>query len=245
MLLSLDEIAPVAPQDRNAIEQLAQRSIRIVAARHDVIGEGDVPHFVYLLREGWACRYKALRDGRRQIVAFLIPGDLFGADVPVARAMDHSIGAITALRLSEMATADFEAMTGSRPAIGGALWRYELANASIQREWTLNIGQRTALERLAHVLLETYLRLEAAGLAADGRSDWCLTQVDLADATGLTPVHVNRTLQDLRRAGLIKLGGRSLTIPDMKALGAVALFDPDYLHFRSGKAPNARPDRRT
>jgi CRP-like cAMP-binding protein len=111
-----------------------------------------------------------------------------------------------------------------------ALWWSELVAMATQREWTLNVGQRTAYERLSHLMVEMYLRLESVGLASEGRLDWPLTQNDLADATGLTPVHVNRTLQLMRKDGLIELAHRQLVIPDLKRLKAAAMFNDNYLH---------------
>jgi CRP-like cAMP-binding protein len=107
---------------------------------------------------------------------------------------------------------------------------------AIQREWTLNLGQRTAYERIAHLFVELFLRLEVVGLTNGGSCEFPLTQNDIADATGLTAVHVNRTLQDLRRDGLVELQSRVLTIPDMKALKNAALFNENYLHLgREGR----------
>jgi CRP-like cAMP-binding protein len=111
-----------------------------------------------------------------------------------------------------------------------ALWWHELVTAAIQREWTLNLGQRSAYERLAHLLVELYIRLAAVGRAQEGRCDFPLTQNDLADATGLTAVHVNRTLQELRRDELIELDRKQLRILDLKRMMDVSMFNPNYLH---------------
>ena len=121
-------------------------------------------------------------------------------------------------------------LTHERPRVTQALWWHELVTTAIQREWTLNLGQRTAYERLGHLLVELYLRLRTVGLASNGRCDFPLTQNDLGDATGLTPVHVNRTLQELRRDGLIELERRHLHILDIERLKSVSMFNPNYLH---------------
>jgi len=204
--------------------------VRAIAARRDLIREGESPHFVYLLLDGWACRYKTLADGRRQIVSFLLPGDIFDAGFLLLGKIDHGIAAITPIRVGGIGRDDFEALLEACPKIAKALWRGERIAASIQREWTLNVGQRTAFERLSHLLVETFLRLESVGLTNGQSCDWPPTQADLADATGLTAVHVNRMLQELRRSGLIALNGRALTIPDMAALKQAALFSAAYLH---------------
>ncbi|HEX8842043.1 MAG TPA: helix-turn-helix domain-containing protein, partial [Sphingomicrobium sp.] len=123
-----------------------------------------------------------------------------------------------------------------RPRITQALWWHELVTTAIQREWTVNLGQRSAYERLGHLLVELYLRLKTVGRAQDGRCDFPLTQNDLADATGLTAVHVNRTLQELRRDGLIELERKQLRILDLERLKDVSMFNPNYLHLeREGR----------
>jgi CRP-like cAMP-binding protein len=210
--------------------------VRTVGARRDVVREGDEPRSVNLVLEGWACRYKQLPDGRRQIVSFFIPGDLCDSNVFILKEMDHSVGAITQTRIAEISQPDFQAMMDESPRITQALWWHELVNASVQREWTTNIGQRTAFERIAHLLCEMFVRLRSVGLTDGDSCDFPLTQVDLADATGLTAVHVNRTLQELRRDGLITLEHRRLTIPDLDRLQDVAMFNPNYLHLdREGR----------
>ena len=180
--------------------------------------------------EGWASIYKQLPDGRRQVTAFLIPGDLADANVFILREMDHSISAITRVRYVEIAPAEFTAMMEASPRIDRAIWWHSLVTGAIAREWVLNVGQRTAYERLAHLLCEMVLKLRAAGLENGGGFDWPLTQADLAEATGLTAVHVNRTLQQLRRDGLVDLRSRRLAVPDLKALMRVGMFNPNYLH---------------
>lgn len=235
----LEAFVRLSREDRAAVERLS-RSQRDVAARRDLIREGDHPRYVHLIVEGWACRYKTLPDGRRQIVAFFLPGDFCDLNVYVLREMDHSVGAITKLRIADIGREDMDALTESHPRITQALWWHELVAAAIQREWTLNLGQRSAFERIAHLMVELFLRLEVVGLTNGNSCDFPLTQNDIADATGLTAVHVNRTLQELRRAGLIVLQGRTLTIPDMAALKNVALFNANYLHLdREGRSLDA------
>jgi CRP-like cAMP-binding protein len=180
--------------------------------------------------DGWACRYKTLPDGKRQIVSLFIPGDFCDLNVYILKQMDHSIGAITRIKVAMISPEDMDALTAGRPRITQALWWHELVSQAVQREWTLNVGQRTAYERIGHLLLELYLRLKTVGLTRNGTCDFPLTQVDIADATGLTPVHVNRTLQDLRRDELIVLERKQLEIPNLKRLMDAAMFNPNYLH---------------
>lgn len=239
LALKLEAFVKLSRDDRAAMERLS-RTHREVAPRRDLIREGDAPRFVHLVLEGWACRYKTLPDGRRQIVAFFLPGDFCDLNVYILREMDHSVGAITKLRVADISREEMDAVTQTHPRITQALWWHELVAAAVQREWTLNVGQRTAFERIAHLMVELFLRLDVVGLTNGDSCDFPLTQNDIADATGLTAVHVNRTLQELRRAGLIVLQGRTLTIPDMAALKNVALFNANYLHLdREGRSLDA------
>ena len=230
----------LSDDDKIALERLSRKSIRTVDARRDLIREGEHPRVIYVMLSGWACRYKTLPDGRRQVVSYFIPGDPCDLNVYVLKEMDHSVGAITPIKVGEITRDEFEQVVGARPRLSQALWCGELVAMATQREWTLNVGQRTAYERLCHLMVEMYLRLESVGMAADGRLDWPLTQNDLADATSLTPVHVNRTLQLMRKEGLIELAHRQLVIPDLNRLKAAAMFNDNYLHLnREGAHPDA------
>lgn len=234
LISKLEAFAKLSPSDRAALERLTAKSQREIAARRDLVREGDKPRSVFLLLDGWACRYKTLPDGRRQIVAFFVPGDLCDLQVFVLREMDHNVGAITTLKVAEVPREEFEALLETHPQVMRALWREEQVTLAVQREWTLNVGQRTAMERISHLFCELFLRLGAVGMTRGESCDFPLTQVDIADATGLTAVHVNRTLQELRRTGLIELQGRRLTIPDMDGLRSVAMFNDNYLHLNRG-----------
>jgi CRP-like cAMP-binding protein len=229
--LNLEAFTRLSPHDRALIDRVASKNVREAGPRRDLVREGDAPRAVNLILEGWACCYKQLPDGRRQVTSFLVPGEFGDANVFILREMGHSVGAITRVRYAEIAPADFEALMDESPTIARALWWHALVTAEVQREWTLNVGQRTAYERIAHLMCEIFLKLRTAGLTRHDGCDWPLTQADLADATGLTSVHVNRTLQVLRRDGLIALHARRLTIPDLGALMAAGLFSPNYLHF--------------
>lgn len=225
----LEAFTRLSADDRAALAQMS-RNYRYVDARRDVISEGDTPRHVHLVLDGWACRYKQLPDGKRQIVSIFVPGDFCDVNVYILRHMDHSIGAITRLKVATITPEEMNNLTAQRPRITQALWWHELVTAAIQREWTLNLGQRSAYERLAHLLIELYLRLQTVGRAHDGRCDFPLTQNDLADATGLTSVHVNRTLQELRRDRLIDLERKQLQILDMERMIDSSMFNPNYLH---------------
>ena len=199
-------------------------------AHEDIIREGDNPENVNLVIEGWLCRYKQLEDGRRQIIAFLLPGDLCDTHIFVLDHMDHSIGTLTAAKVSTISRVHLETIAAEHPRLNTALRWDMLLTAAIQREWTVNLGQRTAFERVGHLFCELFQRMRVIGLADSTSFALPITQSDLANALGLSVVHMNRTLQDLRRSGLIVLKGRVLTIPDFAALKAASMFDPNYLH---------------
>lgn len=229
LALRLEAFTRLSSEDKAVLAKVSKTS-RVIPPRRDLIREGENPKYIHLMLDGWACRYKTLPDGRRQIVAFFVPGDFCDLNVYVLRQMDHSIGAITRLSVADINRDEMDRLTANYPRITQALWWEALVNASIQREWTLNVGQRTAYERLAHLLTELFLRLRTVNLTNGVSCDFPLTQNDLADATGLTAVHVNRTLQELRRDKLIELERRRLTIPDLQRLMDAAMFNPNYLH---------------
>lgn len=183
-----------------------------------------------MVLEGFPCRYKTLEDGRRQIVSFLLPGDICDARMFILKQMDHSIGTLSPAKLAEIPGELFLELTDRSPRIA--------------REWTRNVGQRTAYERMAHLLCEFLIRPRIVGLVnGTGTGTGCeppITQTEFADALGMSTVHTNRTLQELRSAGLITLKGKMLAIPDLDALQDAALFNPNYLHFdRSGQSLDA------
>ncbi|WP_160752512.1 helix-turn-helix domain-containing protein [Qipengyuania algicida] len=199
------------------------------AARVDLIREGDPTPSALVLLEGWACRYKDLPDGRRQIVGFVLPGDVSNLGKQLAGAMDHAIQSITQVRYMLVNPEQTDALAASVPGFVEALLAQEQITAAIQREWLLSLGQRRADERMAHLLVELHLRLHAVGLTDRATCDFPLVQSDLAAATGLSAVHVNRTLQQLRRDELIELSGKRLTILDIDRLREIAQFEGRYL----------------
>jgi CRP-like cAMP-binding protein len=177
-----------------------------------------------------------MADGRRQVVGYFIPGDFCDLNIYVLRRMDHSIGTITPVRFAEISREEMEAATAGRPRITQAFWWHELVNASVQREWLLSVGQRSPLERIAHLMTELFFRSRSAGLAEGDACPFPLTAYDIADSTGLTPVHVNRTIQEMRRDRLVEVDGKRLLIPDLERLMEAGHFNPNYLHLdREGR----------
>ncbi len=249
LIRRLEEFTSLSDADRAELADLANQPTHTIPARRDLLREGDAPRALYLVLEGWACHYRDLKDGRRQIVDFAIPGDLCDLNLFILDKMDHSIGAITRLKVAEISREVIHRIVTSRPSITTALWWQELVSKSIHREWIVNIAQRTARERIAHLFCEIFLRLESVGLTDGFSCEFAPTQGDIADATGLTSVHVNRTIQELRRCGLVMLERQTLTIPDLLALQGVGMFNPEYLHHRRlsrhtdfGRDQNTRAD---
>lgn len=214
---------------------------RRIGARSDIVAETQDPRAVNVILEGWACRYKQFADGRRQIVSILLPGDACDPHVFLLKEMDHAIGALSPVTLTQIPDAVFQRLMGRSPGLEEAFQREALAAVAIQREWTVSLGRRSAIERLAHLFCELHRRLLAVGLADAAGCPMPLTQLDLADALGQTSVHINRTLQELRGSGMITLRSRHLTIHDHDGLQRLAIFDPVYLHFTrpAGKAEPA------
>ncbi|WP_336492214.1 Crp/Fnr family transcriptional regulator [Methylobacterium nigriterrae] len=236
LIRKLEHFTRLSADDKRALEAAAGHRKHLVGAHQDIISEGDRPEHLNLILEGWACRYKQLEDGRRQIIAFFVPGDLFDIQAFALREMDHSIGTLTPVRLAEIHQDALLRLTDEHPRIARAFWWEAVVGVATVREWTVNLGQRTGLERIGHLLCELFIRLCAVGLVEHNSCSLPMTQVDLADATGLSNVHVNPVLQELRCSGLIVLKDRRLTIPDLAALQAVSLFNTNYLHLdREGR----------
>lgn len=225
----LERLGPLSDEDRRVLEALPL-PLRAVEADRDLARDGGRVSQCTLLIEGFACRYKALKDGRRQIVAFHIPGDIVDLTGLLLGEMDHGIGTLTPAKVASIPHATMLGWVRTSPGLMALLWRDTLIDAAIFREWVVNVGRRTARGRTAHLLCELVARLRAAGLARGYACGLPITQVEMADALGLSNVHLNRTLRELRGDGLIELGGGALVVRDWDGLKAAGEFDPRYLH---------------
>jgi CRP-like cAMP-binding protein len=183
-----------------------------------------------LLLEGVMCRYKDMKDGQRQISALHVPGDFVDLHSFTLKRLDHHVMALTPCRIATMPHTRLTGMTEQFPHLTRVYWFLTTLDASIHREWTLSLGRRTALQRLAALFCELFVRFSIVGLTDGNSYPLQLTQTDLAECTGLTSVHVNRTLRELRERGLIDIAGRRVTILDMRALENVGEFSPSYLY---------------
>jgi len=236
LVRKLESHVRLSAEDVRRLHGLGRQKVRRLRPREDIIREGERPDHAYLVLQGWACRYKVLEDGRRQIIAFLLPGDISDLDIFLPHEMDHSVAAITPIICSEIAREALDGIAG-HPRLVEALGRDRLVEAAIQREWTVNLGQRTAIERVGHLLCELFIRLRTIGLSQGNRCEMPLTQTEIADATGLTPVHINRTLRQLRARNLIALHDKELAIPDLEQLKRVSQFNGNYLHLEQAGTP--------
>lgn len=216
--------------DRSEVELLDSltNDVRSVAPKKDIISEGMRPTHLHVILHGWAARYRMLPNGTRQITAFLIPGDFCDLHASILK-LDHNVAALSACKVAWIASDEFDRLTATHPRLTRSMLRCTLQNEAILREWIVNIGRRTSYERIAHLLCELRCRLSAVGLVLDDRFDFPLTQAHLADAAGLTAVHVNRVIRRLRTNDLIRLAGNVVTLKDVAALEKVAGFDPRYL----------------
>ena len=233
----LEQFTKLEDDDRRALEYAAGVRTRRLAPREDIIHQGDRLQHVNLVLDGWACRYKVLEDGRRQVLAFLVPGDMCDLRMYLLRRADHSIGTLSQGTVAELTPDTITELTTLYPRLRDAFHWNSLVDEAIARESIVNLGRRNATERMAHLFCELFIRLRAVGLVDGMTFEFPVTQELLSDAVGLSAVHVNRTLMDLREGKLITLKGRYLTILDLDRLASTALFNPDYLHFDGGRDP--------
>jgi CRP-like cAMP-binding protein len=214
-----------------ALESLPMRVVRVPAGA-ELVREGDRLAECCLLQEGFICRHKDLDRGRRQILSFHFPGEIPDLQTLYLQTMDHGMAAIAPSTVAYIPHSAIHALIEEHKSFAAALWRATLIDASIFRQWLAGVGRSDASERTAHLICEIALRMRMLGLTQTHEFHLPLTQTELADALGISPVHINRVLQDLRRRGLIETRGRHVTIGDWRALRTFARFDPSYLHFR-------------
>jgi CRP-like cAMP-binding protein/ActR/RegA family two-component response regulator len=229
LIRKLEGFTTLSDGDRVILARISAET-RLVAPGTDLVREGDKPEGVFLVMAGMACRHKLRANGARQIMAYLVPGDLCDLDVVLLSRMDHTISTLSNCRVARLAPETVVDLLENHPRITRALRKAQLVDEATLREWLVNVGRRSAPERLAHLFCELLVRLEVVGCASEDAYELPVTQVDLADTTGLTSVHVNRTLRELRQKGLIELRRGRLRILDLPRLQALAEFRPDYLH---------------
>jgi CRP-like cAMP-binding protein len=205
-----------------------------VGPKTPVVFQDDPPQTTLFLLKGFASRRKALSDGRDQILAFMIAGDACDMGVALLEKRDHGISTLSTSAVFARVSQDaLRHLADQYPKIRDAFYWATLMEESIGREWIVNVGQRHAAERMAHLFCELYHRLNAVGLANGHNVEFPVIQQDLGAALGMSTVHINRTLQLLRDRGLIAFGDHRLTILDLPGLERLAGFDDTYLHIRA------------
>jgi CRP-like cAMP-binding protein len=229
LILRLASITDLSQPEEHALLHLPT-TFRELGPDEDIVREGDRPAESCLVLSGMACRYKITETGKRQIMSFHIAGEIPDLQSLHLHTMDHSLSTITPCRLAFIAHQTLHALFAQHPRLASVFWRETLIDAAVFREWVINVGRRDALTRLAHLLCELFLRHKAVGLATDHSFEFPLSQSELGDALGLSTVHVNRTLQELRAKTLIGEQRRRLTILDWDGLKRTGEFDPVYLH---------------
>jgi CRP-like cAMP-binding protein len=234
--------AGLSDEDKRVLEQ-AVRDVRQFKSRHDLILEDDSPENVHVILEGFACRYKRLPDGGRQIMAYLVPGDCCDLHVSILSRIDHTIGTLTPCKVALLPHTVVEDLMSQSRSITRALWWATLVDAGTTREWLINMSRRPADKRTAHLLCELLVRLQAVGLATNNSFVLPLTQRQLADTLAMTGVHLNRIVRHLRLEGLITLKGHTVTIPDVERLKSIADFNPNYLHLTQRRDEVRQNDR--
>ncbi len=215
--------------EKAALMALPQKLVR-TAARTRIVDEGERPTHACMVLEGMVYRSKVAVTGRRQIMSFHVPGDMVDLHTILFKVADHTIETVRSAAIVLVPHDAILKLIEDYPALGRAFWFDTLLDASIQREAMLNIGRRDAYSRTAHLFCELAVRLKRVGLVNGGSFDLPLTQTDIADALGVTPIHTNRVLAKLRTQRLLDVNGRCTTIHDWKALAAIGEFDATYLH---------------
>jgi CRP-like cAMP-binding protein len=235
LIRRLESIFSLSDDERTAILNLPMQ-VMSLRRDQDIVREGDRPTRSCLLLEGFACTYKVTAEGKRQIMAFHISGDIPDLQSLHLRTLDASLGTITSCKVAFIQHESLHQLCQSHPRIASALWRETLIVAAVFREWVANIGRRQAYARMAHLLCEILVRLRAVGLAQDHTCDLPMTQSQFSDALGISTVHVNRVLQELRGVKLITLRGSILKVLDWEGLKQAGEFDPTYLHLEQEQA---------
>jgi len=235
LILKLDSIFTLTDDERKALANLPMQVV-VIKENQDIVRAGDQPSRSCLLLNGFTCVYKITGAGKRQIVGFNIPGDMPDLQSLHLDILDNSVSTLTQCRVGFITHEALRGICERYPRITTAFWRDTLIDAAIFREWVTNVGQREAYSRMAHVFCELIVRLRAVGLVEDHRCDLPITQAEFGDALGVSTVHVNWVLQEMRATGLIELSGDRLFVPDWEALKKAGDFDPTYLHLRKEQA---------
>jgi CRP-like cAMP-binding protein len=236
LVAKLESIVALTDEERRALADLPMQ-VQGLRAKQDIVREGDRPSRSCLMLEGFACTFKVTAEGKRQIMAFHIAGDIPDLQSLHLKVLDNSVATIGPCRVGFITHEALRELCERHPRIRDALWRQTLVDAAIFREWMTGLGRRGAVSRLCHLLCEMLERLRAVGLVDGDACPFPVSQTELGDALGLSNVHVNRTLQEIRAAGLIGLRDDTLKVLDWPGLARTGDFDPAYLHLKDRRLP--------
>jgi CRP-like cAMP-binding protein len=228
--MKMEQFTRFSDEEKRNLDELVSNRQAHFEPGEDIMTEGDHSPDCHVVLSGLAARYKLLPDGERQIMAFLVPGDLCDAEIFILKEMDHSVSAMTPTTVGLISGELMKELLRKPGNMAEALWWGTLTDLGVLRERIVDLGRRDAHERMAHLLYEMLIRYRMVGLTADESFNFPVTQNDLADATGMSLVHVNRTLQRLRADNLVEFKDRRLTILDPARLKQVAGFNANYLH---------------
>ena len=229
LVAKLSGFVPLSGDDVDMLEALCSKQERVGAGVH-LVEEGKAPRGGFVITRGLACRYRLIKDGRRQILTLLIPGDFYDLHAFLLSVADHSVVTMEPTRFATIERDKVLEIVEHHPRIGAALWWSAMQEAAMLRERIVMLGRQKARARVAYLFCELLWRHRAIGLSEDHSLRLPLTQADIGDTLGLTAVHVNRVLQDLRREGLITLAHRRLTLHNADRLQSVAELNQNYLH---------------
>lgn len=232
-LQKLGDVGDLPDRERQLLGRIA-KPIRAYGVRQNIIREGDRPAYLWHVIEGFVCRYKLLPEGKRLITAFHVPGDLVGVNSFILGRAGDNVRTLAPTKVVPIPHQELREVTRNAPHITDALWRATVVDAARLTEWMARIGRSSARARMAHLLCELLLRLQAVGLADHNQCALPMTQAELADGLGISTVHANRILQDLRFDRLITLKAGELTIEDWDSLAQEGGFDATYLHLEAG-----------
>jgi len=216
-------------EERVILEGLPRRT-KEYRAGAEIIAEGSRPQESCLILEGFAARAQHLSSGKRQFTAVHVAGDFVDLHGLLLKQMDHGVIALSPCRVAFVPHANLKTVTETNPHLTRMFWLSTVVDGAIQRAWITCLGRRSAIQHLAHLICELYLRLEIVDRAENGKFEFPVTQAEIGDMLGLSNVHVNRMLQELRATGLIRWRGSTVQIDDFEGLSTFAEFDPLYLN---------------
>jgi CRP-like cAMP-binding protein len=232
----LSGIGELSKEDLSVLLRI-KGEIRTIEKSKDILSAGDVPHFSVVVLKGFLCRHSWKRDGSRQIHSFYISTDAPCLETLHIDYMDNSLSALVSSTVGIIPHPEMFRLMQERPNLQAILWRETLIQAAVFREWLTRNSTLPAHSGMAHLFCEIFVRAEAAGLMVANSCEMPTTQETLAQALGLTAVHVNRTLQLLRESGLVDLKNGRLYVHDFEKLAELGEFDPHYLHLRRAGSP--------